>query len=125
MSFIDKAINKVVKWESITVSPDRMASLTEDLVISKCNEDELKNLRKGLKKTWVLAVGSGCSIRFYPSSLKDAYITMDFNLFTHTLSQITLRDTPSQTEYFLPKGKQNRKQFQELVLTKLNVYLSM
>ena len=123
MALWDKAINKVLKWDSITVSPEEMARLTENLLISKCSQDELKHLRDGLKKTWVLAVGHGSSFRTYPSSSKDAYIAMDFNPLTHTLSQITLRDSISKKEYFLPNGGENRKQFQELILNKLSAYL--
>ena len=119
MRILDKIFNKALQFKSIDVSVDEMADLIETRLIANCTEKELAELKRGIKKTWVLAVGSGSSIRYYPSAYSSVYITMDFNILLHTLSQITLCDTTTKEEFFIPKGKHSLRLLQEKILSKL------
>lgn len=119
MRILDKLLNKALQFKNINVSVEEMANLIETRLIANCTEKELAKLKRGIKKTWVLAVGRGSSVRYYPSASSSVYITMDFNILLHTLSQITLCDTTTQEEFFIPKGKQNLRLLQEKILSKL------
>lgn len=119
MKIIDNAINKVFKVEAITVSPEQMARLVETRLIPICDEKELARLKKGMEKTWVIAVGQGSSIRYYPNHKKDVKICLDFNLVTHQLSKLSLLDFTDQSakkEFVLPKGSKYNKQAQQLIM---------
>ncbi len=117
MKIIDNAINKVFKVEAITVSPEQMARLVETRLIPICDEKELKILKKGMEKTWIIATGS--AIRYYPNHKKDVKICLDFNLVTHQLSKLSLLDFTDQSakkEFVLPKGSKYNKQAQQLIM---------
>ncbi len=119
MGILDRTINKALQWNNIDVSVDEMVNLIETKLVANCTEKELGKLKKGIKKTWVLAVGHGSSVRHYPSVSSSVYITMNFNPLLHTLSQITLCDTTTKEEFFIPKGKHNLRLLQETILSKL------
>lgn len=119
MRIFDKILNKALQFKSIDVSVDEMADLIETRLIANCSAQELAKLKRGLKKRWVLAVGRGSSVRYYPSASSSVYVAMDFNILLHTLSQITLCDTTTKEEFFIPKGKHNLCLLQEKILSKL------
>lgn len=119
MRIIDNAINKVFKVETITVSPEQMVRLVETRLIPICDEKDLARLKKGMEKTWVIAVGQGSSLRYYPHHKKEVRICLDFNLVTHQLSKLSLFDFTDQSakkEFVLPKGSKYNKQAQQLIM---------
>lgn len=118
MGILDNAINKALKWETVTVTPEQMASLVETKLIPICSEKELNELKKGMEKTWVLATERGRAIRFYPR-VTAIRICLDFNTLTHQLSKLSLMDNPAKREYILPKGGNYAKQAQQLIMNKL------
>lgn len=118
MGILDNAINKAMKWESVTVTPEQMAGLVETKLIPICSEKELNELKKGMEKTWVLATERGRAIRFYPR-VTEIRICLDFNILTHQLSKLSLIDNPAKREYILPKGGNYAKQAQQLIMNKI------
>lgn len=67
MNLIDKAMNRVIKWESIDVTIPEMVDLVQTEILEKASAKDLAELEKGMQKTFVLAVGGGSRYRYYPS----------------------------------------------------------
>lgn len=122
MQFIDKTLNRVIKWENRDISISEMLELIESEIIAKSSDKDLVRLEKGMFKTWVLAVGRGSSLRYYPSFGAPVHLCLEFNMFTHNIQQITLQDTTSKVEYFIPRGKESCKKLQRAVLRRLAQY---
>lgn len=119
MGILDNAINKALKVETITVSPEQMVNLVETKLVPICSEKELKELKKGMEKTWVLASGGSSSLRYYPSQSKEVKICLDFNMLTKQLAKLSLMDTTAKQEFVLPKGGNYAKQAQQMIMNKL------
>lgn len=93
MPYIDKAMNRVLKWESVDVTIPEMIELVQKTILEKSSDKDLAELEKGMQKTFVLAVGRGNNLRYYPSSFSPARLCLEFNIFTHQLYKISLLDT--------------------------------
>lgn len=122
MQIIDRALNRVIRWESKDVSISEMVGLIESEIIAKCSDKELLELQKGMYKTWVLLSGGGSSLRYYPSSGAPVHLCLNFNMFTHNIQQITLQDSINKVEYYIPRGKASCKKLQRAVLRRLAQY---
>lgn len=122
MQFVDKAINRALKWENHDVSIQEMLYLIQMQILEKCSSNDLQKLRKGMNKTWVLAIGNGFSQRFYPSSDSPVRLYCQFHLLTHQLKQISLQDTVNKKEYFIPSGKEESIRLQQAVLSMMAGY---
>lgn len=122
MQFIDKTLNRVIKWENRDISISEMLELIENEIIAKSSDKDLVKLEKGMYKTWVLAVGGSSSLRYYPSGASPVRLCFNFNVFTHNIQQITLQDTTSKVEYFIPRGKESCKKLQRGVLRRIARY---
>lgn len=116
MQFVDKAINRALKWDSRDISIQEMLYLIQMQILEKCSSNDLQKLRKGMNKTWVLAIGNGFSQRFYPSSDSPVRLCCQFHVITHQLKQISLQDTVNKKEYFIPGGKESCIRLQQSVL---------
>lgn len=116
---LDKVINKAVKWENVDISISEMVNLIQSEILEKVGSNELRELEKGMNKTWVLGVGSGANRRYYPSSGAPVRLCLKFNVLTHQLQQITLQDTVNKKEYFIPKGKAASTKLQRAVLRRM------
>lgn len=119
MGILDNAINKAMKWESVTVTPEQMVSLVETKLMPICSEKELEKLKKGMGKTWVLESRGAASLRYYPNVGKEIKICLDFNMYTHQISKLSLLDKTAKQEFILPKGSNYAKQAQQLIMNKL------
>lgn len=119
MSFLDKGINKVLKWESVDASISEILNLIQTEIIEKASLSDLRKLEKGMRKTWVLGVGYGSSTRYYPSSTYPVRLCLQFNILTHQLRQISLQDTINKKEYFIPSGKATCTKLQRAVLHRI------
>lgn len=122
MQFIDKGINRVLKWESIDVSIPEMIDLVQTEIIEKASDKDLIALEKGMQKTFVLAVGGGSSLRYYPAFGSPARLCLDFNMFTHQLQKISLQDTVNKKEYYIPTGKASCTRLQSGVIRRIAQY---
>ncbi len=122
MPFIDKTINRMIKWESVDISISEMVDLIQREILEKSSGSELSKLKKGMCKTWVLAVGSGFGLRYYPTSSSPVRLCCRFNGLTHQLQQISLLDSINKTEYFIPSGKTSCVKLQRAVLRRLAKY---
>lgn len=116
MQSIDKTINRLTKWKNENVSIQEMTDIFYNQILTQATPSDLKKLENGLQKTWVLGVGGGASVRYFPSSLHPVHLCMDYNLFTHQLQKITLRDTQNRTEYFLIGGKKACEELRQELL---------
>lgn len=119
MNLIDKAMNRVIKWESIDVTIPEMVDLVQTEILEKASAKDLAELEKGMQKTFVLAVGGGSSLRYYPSFTSQARLCLDFNPLTHQLQGISLQDTENKKEYFIPTGKASCTRLQSGVLRRM------
>ena len=117
MQFFDKAINQVIKWESIDTSIPEMLNLIQTEILEKASSSDLRELEKGMHKTWVLGVGA--SLRYYPTAYSPVRLCFNFNIFTHQLQQISLQDTINKKEYFIPRGKESCTKLQRAVLRRI------
>ena len=122
MQFIDKTLNRVIKWENKNISISEMLNLIESEIIEKSSDKDLMSLEKGMYKTWVLGVGSFTSLRYFPSAASPVRLCFNFNVFTHNIQQITLQDTTNKVEYFIPRGKEPCKKLQRGVLRRIARY---
>lgn len=122
MQFVDKGINRVLKWESVDVTIPEMIGLVQTEILEKASEKDLAELEKGMQKTFVLMVGSGSNRRYYPSSSSPARLCLEFNVFTHQLHKISLQDTVNKKEYFIPTGKASCTRLQSGVLRRMRQY---
>lgn len=122
MQFIDKAVNRVIKWESIDVTIPEMIDLVQTEIIEKASEKDLVELEKGMQKTFVLGVGYGRKWRYYPSSLAEFYLCVEYNSLTHQLYKISLRDSTNKKEFFIPTGKASCTRLQSGVLRRIAQY---
>lgn len=101
MDVIDKTVNRVLKWESVDISISGMVSLIQSEILDNATENDLLRLEKGMRKSWVLGVGSGFATRFYPASDSPVRICCQFNVITHQIQQISLMDSLNKKEYFI------------------------
>lgn len=124
MDVIDKTVNRVLKWESVDISISGMVSLIQSEILDNATENDLLRLEKGMRKSWVLGVGSGFATRFYPASDSPVRICCQFNVITHQIQQISLMDSLNKKEYFIPSGKASCLKLQRAVLRKLDQYNS-
>ena len=122
MQFIDKTLNRVIKWKNQDISISEMLELIEREIIAKSSDKDLVSLEKGMYKTWVLAVGGFSSLRYFPSETSPVRLCLNFNVLTHNIQQITLQDTTSKVEYFIPRGKESCKKLQRGVLRRIARY---
>ena len=122
MSILDKGINKVLKWESVDASISEMLNLIQTEIIEKSSHNDLRELEKGMRKTWVLGVGGGANLRYYPSANFPVRLCLQFNVFTHQLRRISLQDTINKKEYFIPSGKETCTKLQRVVLRRISQY---
>lgn len=122
MQFIDKGINKVLKWESIDVTIPEMIDLVQTEIIERASDKDLTALEKGMQKTFVLGVGGGSSLRYYPAFGSPARLCLDFNTLTHQLQKISLQDTVNKKEYYIPTGKASCTRLQSGVMRRIAQY---
>lgn len=122
MQIIDKALNKVFKWKSENVTIPEMLEIIETEILEKSSPSDLVKFEKAMRKTWVLAVGRGFSSRYYSSNSSPVQLCCQFNVFTHSIQQITLQDTKNKVEYFIPSGKESCKKLQRAVLYRIAQY---
>ena len=54
MQFIDKAMNRVIKWDSVDVTIPQMIDLIQAKILDKASEDDLTQIEKGMQKTFAL-----------------------------------------------------------------------
>ena len=122
MKILDKGINKMLNWESIETTIPEMVNLIQTEILEKASEKDLRELEKGMHKTWALLVGNGSNARYYPSSFASVRLRLRFSPYTHQIQQISLQDTESKKEYFIPTGKTSCTQLQRAVLRRIEKY---
>lgn len=125
MSVVDKAINKVFRWESKEVGLREMIHLVQSELISKCTEKELRKLLKGLSKNWVLAIGHGASLRILSCRDSQWAILMDYSILTHGLREIVLRDYENKVAYYISGEKTTTKKLQRLLIACVSKHLEL
>lgn len=119
MKILDKGINKMLNWESIETTIPEMVNLIQTEILEKASEKDLRELEKGMHKTWALLVGNGSNARYYPSSFASVRLRLRFSPYTHQIQQISLQDTENKKEYFIPTGKTSCTQLQRVVLRRI------
>lgn len=119
MKILDKGINKMLNWESIETTIPEMVNLIQTEILEKASEKDLRELEKGMHKTWALLVGNGSNARYYPSSFASVRLRLRFSPYTHQIQQISLQDTENKKEYFIPNGKSSCTQLQRAVLRRI------
>lgn len=122
MKILDKGINKMLNWESIETTIPEMVNLIQTEILEKASEKDLRELEKGMHKTWALLVGNGSNARYYPSSFVSVRLRLRFSPYTHQIQQISLQDTENKKEYFIPTGKTSCAQLQRAVLRRIEKY---
>lgn len=122
MKILDKGINKMLNWESIETTIPEMVNLIQTEILEKASEKDLRELEKGMHKTWALLVGNGSNARYYPSSFASVRLRLQFSPYTHQIQQISLQDTENKKEYFIPTGKTSCTQLQRAVLRRIEKY---
>lgn len=122
MKILDKGINKMLNWESIETTIPEMVNLIQTEILEKASEKDLRELEKGMHKTWALLVGNGSNARYYPSSFASVRLRLRFSPYTHQIQQISLQDTENKKEYFIPTGKTSCTQLQRAVLRRIEKY---
>lgn len=122
MQFVDKGINRITKWKSVDVTVPEMLELIQTMLLDHSTADDLIKIKKGMQKTWVLVVGYGQTLRFYPSRLHQVALYSQFNPFTHQLTQISLRDSENRVEYFVGSGRKTCTRLRRGILRLLEQY---
>lgn len=122
MKILDKGINKALNWESIDTTIPEMVNLIQTEILENAGEKDLRKLEKGMRKRWVLAIGHGDNIRYYPSAISPVRLCLQFSIITHQLYQISLLDSVNKKEYYIPNGKAACTQLQRAVLRRMTKY---
>lgn len=122
MKILDKGINKALNWESIDTTIPEMVNLIQTEILDNASEKDLRKLEKGMRKRWVLAIGYGNNIRYYPSAISPVRLCLQFSIITHQLYQISLLDSVNKKEYYIPNGKAACTQLQRAVLRRMTQY---
>lgn len=121
-TFIHKTVNRVFNCENIDVSVPEMVELIQAKIINEASDDDLVAMRKGMYKTWALAIGGASNDRYYPSYYRSVRLCFRFSYITHQLKEISLQDIDNNKEYFIPRGKESCKKLQRAVLRRLAQY---
>lgn len=121
-TFIHKTVNRVFNCENIDVSVPEMVELIQAKIINEASDDDLVAMRKGMYKTWALAIGGASNDRYYPSYYRSVRLRFRFSYITHQLKEISLQDIDNNKEYFIPRGKESCKKLQRAVLRRLAQY---
>lgn len=125
MRIIEKAANKVFRWENVDIGVREMVQLVQSELITKCTEKELRSLLKGLNKTWVLGIGYGGSIRRLSSRDNPWTLLMDYNIFTHGLQNIVFRNYADKVAYYISGDKASVKKLRRLLVAVVTKQLEL
>lgn len=117
MQFVDKAMNRVIKWESIDVTIPEMIDLIQTEILEKASKDDLVKIEKGMQKTFALMADE----LYYPSFYRPVRLRLVFNVL-HKLQTISLQDTENKKEYFIPSGKPSCTRLQSGVMRRIAQY---
>ena len=121
-TFIRKTVNRAFKCENIDVTIPEMMDLIQSKILNEASDDDLMALRKGMYKTWALAIGGASNDRYYPSFYRSVRLCFRFSYITHQLKEISLQAIDNNKEYFIPGGKESCNKLQRAVLRRLAQY---